>query len=275
MGSIHPRVKRPVGARLAAAAAVLAYGQDDRPATGPVVAGCALEWRRADGGAGGGGDEAAAARLVPTLVIEFDAALLKGDAVRESGAATPANHARADARESHERGRDSRQSHPANHALQPGDSRAPDSRFAMRDSRCAMRDARCAMRERTCTSPLFFFMGPRSHAPAPSLHESLQVRVNAWNASEEASALFVLANATFPADAASNFLYDNRAQWWADSAAWRHAPVAAPSGGGARGARRGGNNRTVEVALAGVLGPNDVLTGVKYAQAPWAFGSHT
>ena len=41
--TIHPRVKRQVGERLATAAWSVAYGHDDSPFVGPVLAGCALE----------------------------------------------------------------------------------------------------------------------------------------------------------------------------------------------------------------------------------------
>ena len=41
MGGIHPRLKRPVGVRLATAAFSLVYGGDGA-VTGPTIAGCAL-----------------------------------------------------------------------------------------------------------------------------------------------------------------------------------------------------------------------------------------
>jgi hypothetical protein len=42
MGSIHPRIKRPVGQRLAHASAVVVYGKQG-VATGPTLSGCRLE----------------------------------------------------------------------------------------------------------------------------------------------------------------------------------------------------------------------------------------
>ena len=61
--TIHPRVKRQVGARLATAAWNVAYFHDDQPFVGPVLAGCALE------------------RNGTVLRLKFDAELLKGDTV--------------------------------------------------------------------------------------------------------------------------------------------------------------------------------------------------
>eukprot|EP00937_MAST-01D_sp_MAST-1D-sp2_P002517 g2517.t1 len=74
MGGIHPRPKRAVGARLAAAARALVYGDAAQPWTGPVARSCAV-----DGGAG-------------TITIQFDAALLGGTdavAVRRSALQSP------------------------------------------------------------------------------------------------------------------------------------------------------------------------------------------
>ena len=61
MGAIHPRPKAIAGLRLAQAARHVAYGDNEVPWTGPVLTGCSL--------AGG------------TLRLEFDATLLKGDAL--------------------------------------------------------------------------------------------------------------------------------------------------------------------------------------------------
>ena len=61
------RLIRQIGARLATAAWNVAYGHDETPFVGPVLAGCAVE-EREDG--------------TRALRIGFDASLLKGDAVR-------------------------------------------------------------------------------------------------------------------------------------------------------------------------------------------------
>ena len=63
MGPIHPRDKKPLGARLAQAAGVAVYGLPGA-ATGPTLAGCRV--------APGGG----------SVTLTFDAALLAGDAVQ-------------------------------------------------------------------------------------------------------------------------------------------------------------------------------------------------
>ena len=55
MGGIHPRLKRPVGRRLAVAAVALLHPSGDgppTPLTGPTIAGCRYE--AAAGGGGGG-----------------------------------------------------------------------------------------------------------------------------------------------------------------------------------------------------------------------------
>ena len=66
MGGIHPRSKRPVGERLAAAAYNSVYG-GKVAATGPTLASCALA--------------AAQAGSAATLTIEFNATLLRGEKV--------------------------------------------------------------------------------------------------------------------------------------------------------------------------------------------------
>ena len=61
MSSVHPRTKKYVGDRLAAAAWVVAYGHDEKPATGPVLAGCRLEGNK--------------------LILSYNTSLLKDDTV--------------------------------------------------------------------------------------------------------------------------------------------------------------------------------------------------
>jgi hypothetical protein len=63
MGPIHPRDKKPVGARLAQSAGITVYGQSGA-FTGPTLSGCRVN-------AGGG-----------SVTVSFDAALLAGDAVQ-------------------------------------------------------------------------------------------------------------------------------------------------------------------------------------------------
>ena len=43
MSAIHPRTKAHVGRRLAQAAWAVAYGHDDEPSVGPVIAGCTVD----------------------------------------------------------------------------------------------------------------------------------------------------------------------------------------------------------------------------------------
>ena len=62
--TIHPRVKRQVGDRLATAAWALVYGHSEVAYTGPVISGCTVK----------GG----------TLVLRFNQTLLQGDAVAVS-----------------------------------------------------------------------------------------------------------------------------------------------------------------------------------------------
>lgn len=61
MGGIHPRVKRIVGERLAAAARVIAYGDKSTAWTGPVLRSCNLKGT--------------------TLSLSFDESLLGDDAI--------------------------------------------------------------------------------------------------------------------------------------------------------------------------------------------------
>lgn len=61
MSSVHPRTKKHVGDRLAAAAWAVAYNHDEKPATGPVLAGCRLEGKR--------------------LILSYNTSLLKDDTV--------------------------------------------------------------------------------------------------------------------------------------------------------------------------------------------------
>ena len=61
MGGIHPRVKKPLGKRLAQAAWSLVYGNDDVAWTGPVVSGCTVS------------DE--------EIVVTFNETFLKGDTI--------------------------------------------------------------------------------------------------------------------------------------------------------------------------------------------------
>ena len=62
MSSVHPRTKKYVGDRLAAAAWAVAYGHNEKPATGPVLAGCRLEGNK--------------------LILSYNTSLLKDDTVR-------------------------------------------------------------------------------------------------------------------------------------------------------------------------------------------------
>ena len=59
--TIHPRVKRQVGARLAQAAWSVVYGHDDVPSTGPVMSGCSKSAR--------------------AITVKFNTSLLKGGAI--------------------------------------------------------------------------------------------------------------------------------------------------------------------------------------------------
>jgi len=61
MGAIHPRVKKPVGDRLAQAALNLVYG-GNAPYTGPTLSGCSLTGTK-------------------QLSVRFNSTLLRGDAV--------------------------------------------------------------------------------------------------------------------------------------------------------------------------------------------------
>lgn len=67
MGAIHPRLKKPVGDRLAQAAWALVYGSTQTAWTGPVVSGCTLA---ADG---------------RSITVRFNSTLLSGDAVAVKG----------------------------------------------------------------------------------------------------------------------------------------------------------------------------------------------
>ena len=66
MGGIHPRLKRPVGRRLAVAAQALISSKGKQPLTGPTIVGCTH--KQADTGAG-------------TLTLTFNASLLGNDEV--------------------------------------------------------------------------------------------------------------------------------------------------------------------------------------------------
>ena len=72
----HPRNKRPVGARLAAAAAPLVYNlhQPNTSATGPTLSGCRLH-SSSSGSSGSGGAGAS------SITLMFNTSLLAGDAV--------------------------------------------------------------------------------------------------------------------------------------------------------------------------------------------------
>jgi len=81
--TIHPRVKRQVGARLAQAAWSLYYNHPEVAHTGPVISGCSLGGSVADAGtapAGAGGSASAAT----TLTVTFNATLLGKDRVAVS-----------------------------------------------------------------------------------------------------------------------------------------------------------------------------------------------
>ena len=62
MGSIHPRLKFPVGRRLAASAARIIYNIKDMPATGPTISSCTVNSNL-------------------TLIINFNASMLGDDAI--------------------------------------------------------------------------------------------------------------------------------------------------------------------------------------------------
>ena len=66
MGGIHPRLKRPVGHRLAIAAAALLHGKG--PLTGPTISGCS--------------SAGAAAAGAKKLVLKFNRSLLGEDKVQ-------------------------------------------------------------------------------------------------------------------------------------------------------------------------------------------------
>ncbi len=119
--TIHPRIKRQVGERLARAAWALAYGHDDVAWTGPVLSGCAVE---ANG---------------TQLRLRFNETLLQGDSVA----------------------------------------------------------------------------------------------VSEYNQTEMASVTWVLVNASVPSDAAANYVYVNRQEWWGDSNAWVNVNIV-PAGDGSR-----------------------------------------
>lgn len=81
MGGIHPRLKRPVGHRLAVAAAALLHSADPsnpEPLTGPTIAGCSVT---GGGGGGGGGGVGGGVGSTPTLTLQFDKKLLGNDDV--------------------------------------------------------------------------------------------------------------------------------------------------------------------------------------------------
>ena len=68
MGAIHPRVKKPVGERLARAAMAVAYNNDQYPPSGPTVAGCSV-------------DTSSTADGSTSLEVRFDASMMKGDSL--------------------------------------------------------------------------------------------------------------------------------------------------------------------------------------------------
>jgi hypothetical protein len=70
MGSLHPRLKEPVGRRLATALVALHYGGNGT-VTGPTVAGCTVD------------------QTSLTIVVRFNRTLLKGDAVAITRVQTP------------------------------------------------------------------------------------------------------------------------------------------------------------------------------------------
>ena len=74
MGAIHPRVKFPLGQRLARAAWGTTYAQNNGSAfTGPVLSGCSLTSSTASSSEGGEGGT--------VLELRFDSSLLRGDVV--------------------------------------------------------------------------------------------------------------------------------------------------------------------------------------------------
>eukprot|EP00040_Diaphanoeca_grandis_P030561 m.180807 g.180807 ORF g.180807 m.180807 type:complete len:694 (-) comp32036_c8_seq1:248-2329(-) len=72
MGSIHPRLKRPVGRRLAVALVGLAYG-GTKPLTGPTISGCDLNTGN------------------HSLVVKFNTTLLRGDPIAITRTQTAVN----------------------------------------------------------------------------------------------------------------------------------------------------------------------------------------
>ena len=75
MGPIHPRIKKPVGQRLAKAAHRLLFGGAGAYA-GPTLSGCAVEQT-----ASGGGGAGAAGAAAPTITLKFNRTLLRGGSV--------------------------------------------------------------------------------------------------------------------------------------------------------------------------------------------------
>jgi hypothetical protein len=87
MGGIHPRIKPPVGWRLAQAY-VNQFAGGSGPFTGPTISGCSVGTAGGSGSAGGGtaaaasaSAAAAAAAALTTITVVYNATLLRGEAV--------------------------------------------------------------------------------------------------------------------------------------------------------------------------------------------------
>jgi len=77
--------------------------------------------------------------------------------------------------------------------------------------------------------------------------------IGSYDKADKASAVFVKVGSPFPGNAASNFLYANRAPWWGDDSSWMHVDIL--------GAGKGPNEVLLDLSP---LKGKGVITGVKY-----------